>query len=291
MNFYCVKTSVTVYNTASIMISLSNIKTRYRYPLILLRQLVIADFKLRYQGSVLGYLWSLLRPLFMFATLYVVFVKFLPIGDDFPHYSVYLLTGIVLWNFFIEITTGNVTAIVSGGDLLRKINFPKYIIVLAGAMSALINLSFNLIVIGIFMYFNKVDIGPDIVLVPLLIFEIFIFGLGVAFFLSALFVRFRDVSYIWEVITQALFYATPILYPLQRIDERYPQFAKLLLLNPIGQAIQDIRHAMITPETLTIWNLTSHIWLALIPLGIVILTCAISFTYFKRRSPYFAEEV
>jgi ABC-2 type transport system permease protein len=204
---------------------------------------------------------------------------------------VYLLTGIVLWNFFIEITTGNVTAIVSGGDLLRKINFPKYIIVLAGAMSALINLSFNLIVIGIFMYFNKVDIGPDIVLVPLLIFEIFIFGLGVAFFLSALFVRFRDVSYIWEVITQALFYATPILYPLQRIDERYPQFAKLLLLNPIGQAIQDIRHAMITPETLTIWNLTSHIWLALIPLGIVILTCAISFTYFKRRSPYFAEEV
>ena len=96
------------------------IKDRYTYSLILLRQMVITDFKLRYQGSVLGYVWSLLRPLFMFAILYVVFVKFLRIGGDIPHYPVYLLTGIVLWNFFSEITSNGVSAIVSQGDLLRQ---------------------------------------------------------------------------------------------------------------------------------------------------------------------------
>jgi ABC-2 type transport system permease protein len=270
---------------------LQKIKDRYRYPVILLTQLVIADFKLRYQGSVLGYLWSLLRPLFLFVTLYIVFVKFLPIGDGIPHYSVYLLTGIVLWNFFIEITAGNVSAIVSKGDLLRKINFPKYIVILSGAVSALINLLFNTFVIAIFMYFNKVDVGWEVLLVPLLILEIFLFGLGIALILSSLFVRYRDVSYIWEVVTQALFYATPILYPLQRITDKYPEAAKYLLLNPVGQAIQDIRHAVITPETLTVWGLAPGLWFSLAPIFIVICTIVAAVIYFRRRSPYFAEEV
>lgn len=266
------------------------IQERYSYPLILLRQLVITDFKLRYQSSVLGYLWSLLRPLFLFITLYIVFVKFLPIGNDIEHFSVYLLTGIVLWNFFVEITSGSVGAIVGKGDLLRKINFPKYIVVLSGAISALINLLFNTIVIAVFMYFNDVDISASIVLVPLFVFEIFIFGLAMAFILSALYVRLRDVNYIWEVIMQALFYATPILYPLQRITERYPEYSKFLLLNPVGQAIQDVRNAVITPQTQTIWELGSLAF-ALIPVCIVATTIIVSVIYFRRRSPYFAEEV
>jgi ABC-2 type transport system permease protein len=273
------------------MALLQKTRERYRYPLILLRQLVVADFKLRYQGSVLGYLWSLLRPLFLFVTLYIVFVKFLPLGNGIDHFSVYLLVGIVLWNFFIEITTGSVTSIVGKGDLLRKINFPKYIVIVSGAVSALINLCFNAIVIVIFMYFTKVDVTIGVLLVPLFVLEIFIFGLSLAFLLSALYVRFRDINYIWEVITQALFYATPILYPLQRITEKYPGIAKYLLLNPVGQAIQDVRQAIITPQTITMWEISKNIWFSLLPLAILAAVVAMSVLYFRKRSPYFAEEV
>src|SRR6185437_9679410 len=110
---------------------MKNFLRRYHYSVILLRELVRTDFKLRYQGSVLGYMWSLLRPLFMFATLYIVFGVFLKAKGNIPHYPVYLLLGIVLWNYFGEVTSGSVGAIVGKGDLLRKINFPKYVIILA----------------------------------------------------------------------------------------------------------------------------------------------------------------
>src|SRR4051812_41217082 len=117
---------------------------KYRYSTILLRQLVITDFKLRYKGSVLGYVWTLLRPLALFAILYTVFVYFLKIGSSTPHYAVYLLIGVVLWNYFIEVTNNGLSAIVGKGDLMRKLAFPRYVVVLAGSLSALINLSINL---------------------------------------------------------------------------------------------------------------------------------------------------
>ncbi|MDB5186272.1 MAG: type transporter, partial [Candidatus Saccharibacteria bacterium] len=155
------------------------LQSRYRYSVILLKQLVITDFKLRYQGSVLGYVWSLLRPLFLFAILYVVFVKFLRVGADVPHFPIYLLSGIVLWNFFSEITTGSVSSIVSRRDLIRKLNFPKYVIVLSVAISALINLLLNLLVIVVFLVLNHVDITWGMLWVPLYMGEIFIFALSV----------------------------------------------------------------------------------------------------------------
>ncbi|MGK2896606.1 MAG: ABC transporter permease, partial [Candidatus Saccharimonadales bacterium] len=118
----------------------SKLYQRYRYSLILLKELVITEFKLRYQGSVLGYLWSLLKPLFLFTILYFVFVFFLRVGSDIPHWPVALLLGIVLWNFFGEITNNGLGSIVGRGDVIRKINFPKYVIVLASSISAFINL-------------------------------------------------------------------------------------------------------------------------------------------------------
>ena len=123
---------------------------------ILLGELVKTDFKLRYQGSVLGYLWAILRPLLMFAILYLVFAKLLRMGSDIPHYPVYLLTGTVLWNFFTECTGQGIQSIVMRGDLLRKISFPKYIIVVAATSTALINLAINLCVIIIFAFINGV---------------------------------------------------------------------------------------------------------------------------------------
>src|SRR3981081_248471 len=131
---------------------------RYRYSAILLRELVKTDFKLRYQGSALGYIWSLLRPLLLFVTLYIVFTKFLKVGQDIPHKAVYLLLGIVLWSYFTEVTLGGVGSIVGRGDLLRKINFPKYVIVVAGSFSALINLALNFVIIGVFMVLGHVEL-------------------------------------------------------------------------------------------------------------------------------------
>ena len=273
------------------MNTLRKIKARYRYSVILLRQMVVTDFKLRYQGSVLGYIWSLLRPLFLFVIMYIVFVKFLRIGEGVPHYPVYLLLGIVLWNFFAEVTNNGVGAIVSRGDLIRKLNFPKYVIVLSGACSALINLMLNLIVISVFMYFNHVDIGLQALWAPLLILEIFLFAIALAFILSALFVRLRDVNYIWEVFMQALFYATPIIYPVTMVSDRWPGVARMMLLNPIAQAVQDIRRVTVTPASQTIWGLSNHPWLMFIPIVIVVVTFAGAVWFFRKRSPYFAEEV
>src|SRR5579884_889148 len=267
----------------------TNLKHRYSYSIILLKQLVKTDFKLRYQGSVLGYAWSLLRPLFLFIILYIVFGVFLKAKGNIPHYPVYLLLGIVLWNYFSEVTSGAVGAIVSRGDLLRKINFPKYVIILAGSFSAFINLLINFIVIAIFMVITHVNITWNALVIIPLIAELFIFSIALAFFLSALYVRFRDVSYIWEVIMQGAFYATPILYPLSLVPHKA---AKILLLNPIAQIIQDARHVLVTPASKTIadfWGGDKLIWA--IPLGLSLIITVLASTYFRNRSKYFAEEV
>lgn len=262
---------------------------RYRYSIILLKQLVKTDFKLRYQGSVLGYAWSLLRPLFLFVILYIVFGVFLKAKGNIPHYPVYLLLGIVLWNYFAEVTMGSVGAIVGRGDLLRKINFPKYVIILSGSFSAFINLLINFMVIAVFMIFGHVAFTWQTIIILPLIAELFIFSIALAFFLSALYVRFRDVSYIWEVIMQGAFYATPILYPLSLIPHRA---AKLLILNPMAQIIQDARHVLVTPASQTIYDVYGgDRWIWAIPLGLSFIIVVLAATYFRRRSKYFAEEV
>src|SRR5690606_18257006 len=133
---------LSMYNRMYYMIAYFSKRNR-----ALLSELVRTDFKLRYQGSVLGYAWSLLRPLLMFVILYVVFIKFLKIGSDIENYPIYLLLGIVLWSFFQEMTTRSLTSVVERGDLLRKITIPRWIIVFSSSISALINLALNLIVI------------------------------------------------------------------------------------------------------------------------------------------------
>lgn len=261
---------------------------RYRYTIILLKQLVKTDFKLRYQNSVLGYLWSLLRPLALFAILYVIFVRFLKVGQEIPNYPVYLLLGIVFWNFFAEVTSNSVAAIVSKGDIMRKINFPRYVIVLAGSFSALINLCLNLLVVAGFMIAGHVEIRAAAILAPLLIGELFVFSLAVAFFLSAAFVRFRDVSYIWEVVMQGAFYATPILYPLSQIPI---SAGKILMLNPVAQIIQDLRFSLVTDKAVTIAQIYGSRWIRLFPIAVTLLLVVIASMYFRSRSRYFAEDV
>lgn len=270
----------------------SQFTQKYRYSLILLRELVITEFKLRYQGSVLGYLWSLLRPLFLFVILYFVFVYFLKIGNDIPHWPVSLLLGIVLWNFFSEVTTTGVTSVVARGDVIRKINFPKYVILLAGSVSAFINLLLNLVVIAIFIIINGVDLSWSALLSPIYIIEIFVFALGLSFILSAIFVKFRDVNYIWEVIMQALFYASAVIYPISYIIEKSQSAAQLVLLNPVAQSIQDARHTLISDQTPTLFSLSGgNILLSLVPIAIVTAVLMFGAVFFKKQSPTFAENV
>ncbi|HEY4963515.1 MAG TPA: ABC transporter permease [Candidatus Saccharimonadales bacterium] len=255
----------------------------------LVSELVRTDFKLRYQGSVLGYAWSLLRPLLIFVILYVVFVKFLKLGNGIPHYPVYLLLGIVMWNFFVELTSQGLGSIVGRGDLIRKIRIPRWIIIFSSSLSAVINLGLNLIVITVFMAINHVDIGWSILWIPLILIEVYIFGLGLSFFLSAAFVMFRDLSYIWEVLLQAGFYLTPILYPLSRITN--VSFQKLIMLNPMAQTIQAGRYVLITKETIIGQNLYGDSWVQYVPFIIVVIVFVFGAVYFKKSSRYFAENI
>lgn len=257
---------------------------------ILLRELVVTDFKLRYQGSVLGYLWSLLKPLFLFAIMYVVFGMLVKLGS-IEHYAVYLLLGIVLWNFFSEATNQGMTSIVSRGDLIRKISFPKYIIVLSTTISALINLALNLLIVAILMIVNGVQLHDTAILFPIFIIEIYILALGLAFFLAALNVKFRDTAHIWEIIMQAAFYATPIIYPLSLVIAKSEFAAKILMMNPVAQAIQDARYALITKESTTISTLFHNPLLMLVPLALVVLIFIGGTLYFKRHSKNFAEMI
>jgi len=257
----------------------------------LLAELVRTDFKLRYQGSFLGYAWSLLRPLFMFAILYVVFVKVFPLGKGIPHYPVYLFMGIMLWNFFSEMTVQSLGSIVGRGDLIRKIRIPRWIIVFSSSISALINLCLNLVVLAIFMAFNHVDIMRTIMMLPLLLIEIYVFALGISLFLSALFVKFRDINYIWEVIMQAGFYLTPILYPLANINNI--TFEKLILLNPMAQALQDARYAVVSHDKVVITISSAFgggIYL-FVPFVIVVGVLIGGLVYFKSQANSFAENI
>lgn len=258
---------------------------------ILLAELVRTDFKVRYQSSFLGYVWSVLNPLLLFAILYVVFTYFLGLGRNIEHYSVYLLTGIVLWKFFTEATNSGLKAIVNRASLIRKINFPKYIIVISGTISSLINLAINLVVVLIFIFINGVSLSWEALLVLPLIIQLYIFALGLAFFLSAANVKYRDIAYVWDVALQGLFYATPIIFPLTMVFEKSELAAQILILSPIAQVIQDVRYVLVTHDSLTAYQLFDGGWYMFIPFGIVAVVLVLSSLYFKKKSGKFAEDI
>lgn len=264
---------------------------KYRYSLILLRELVKTDFKLRYQGSALGYLWALLRPLFLFAILYVFFVEVLHIGKEIPHWGIALLLGIVLWNFFSEVVNQGLKSIVNSGGIIRKINFPKYIIVVSTSLSAFINLAINLVVVVIFAAIDRVAPSWGMLLIPLFIMEIYIFALGLAFLLSTINVKFRDIGYIWEVVSQALFYGSAIMFPINRVIDISHTAAIILLVNPLAQAISDARHFGITDGVKTVYAITDNIFIIVLPLIITGAVFVCGALYFRSKSPYFAEDI
>lgn len=253
----------------------------------LLAEMVRTDFKLRYQGSVLGYAWSLLQPLFFFVILLFVFT-YLRVNKGIPHYPVYLLMGMTLWTFFREMTAGSISSIVGRGNLIRKINIPRWIIILSASFAAVISLIFNLLILAIFMAVNHISISFGFLWFPLIIFEIYVFSLGISLFLSASYVKYRDVSYIWEVVIQGGFYLTPIIYLVGRL----PVLAqKIAMASPMSQAIQDARHAMVWTGAQTTSQTFAGGWYKFVPFLIVLATFFLGLSYFRKRSRYFAEEI
>lgn len=256
--------------------------------LSLIRELVSSDFKLRYQGSVLGYLWSLLRPLLLFGVLYLVFTHVIRVGNNVPHYPSYLLLGLVLWTFFIEATSSGMNAITGRSDLVRKVSIPKYTIVISTTMSALVNLCLNMIVVFVFMLIGHVPFRINILIAPLYIGELVLFCMGIGFFLSALFVKFKDISHIWDVLLQILFYASPLIYSLAIVPKRFIKYASL---NPLAQILQDTRSVMITPKALTTKEVYGSQIGRIIPMLIVLAVVILGMWYFRRNSKNFAEEL
>ena len=269
-----------------------SLQERYRYALIVFKELVKTNFKLRYQGSFLGVLWSVLQPLMLFAVMYVVFVKFLKFSDGTPTFPISLLCGTCLWQFFSESTSMGMRAIVDRGDLLRKIHFPNYIIVASTTMGSMISLAINLCVVILFGTFAHAHYTWRVILVIPSIIQLYAISLGVALLLGSLYVYFRDIGHIWEVLLQAMFYATPIIYPISKVQKN-PEFswaADLLMLSPTTQTIMDIRHNLLSPEYVpTIWSMIDNRWLCLLPYALSVIVLWAGIHVFRKYSAKFAE--
>jgi ABC-2 type transport system permease protein len=268
---------------------------------ILLKALVKTDFKLRYQGSLIGHLWSILKPLMQFTVMYIVFVRFLKFGKDIPNFAVALLLGMVIWGFFTEATSTSLTSIVMRGDLLRKISFPKEIIVLSVTINAFINFLINLIVVLFFSVLSHVKLTGYFYLTPLYIFPLFAFSLGVSFILATIFVYFRDIGPIWEVFMQAGLYMTPIIYPLSQIigtnihhsslNISDNQIISVMFMNPLATIIQDLRYNLIDPHNQTIGAFINHSWIIAIPYILPFVVLIIGYIIFKKHAKKFAEVI
>ena len=269
-----------------------SLKKRYHYAMVVFKELVKTDFQLRYQGSFLGMVWSVLKPLMLFAVMYVVFVKFLKFSDGTPTFPISLLCGTCLWSFFSESTSMGMRAIVDRGDLLRKIHFPNYIIVASTTMGSMISLGINLVVVILFGFFAHAHYTWRILLVPLSIIQLYCLGLGVALLLGSLYVYFRDVAHIGEVVLQAMFYATPIIYPISMVaqNKEFSWAADILMLNPTTQTIMDIRHNLLSPEYVpTVWTMVDNKLLCLLPYVLSAVILWLGIHVFRKYSAKFAE--
>jgi ABC-2 type transport system permease protein len=259
------------------------------------------EFKLKFFGSALGYVWQVMRPLLLFGVLYVFFVVISGAGKG-GHpgedaYGVQLLGSIVLFGFFGEATGGAVRSVVDRENLVRKIQFPRLVIPLSITLLALFNLAMNLVVVLIFALISDVTPMLSWLELPLILAMLILFSTGIAMWLAAMFVKFRDIQPIWEVFSQILFYASPVIIPAESVREKlqHGEFHHILwhvyLLNPLVAVFQQFRHAMVNHTTLSAGQLYGGWAYLLEPLGIVALTFAIGFWVFNRSAPSVAENL
>jgi ABC-2 type transport system permease protein len=250
--------------------------------------LAVTDFKLRFFGSALGYVWTLMRPLLLFGALYLVFTEIVRFGEGVEHYPVYLLSAIVLFTFFAEATGRGVTSLIERENLLRKIRFPRLVIPLSVALHALFNLGLNLIVVFAFILVSGIEPTLDWLQIPLLIAVLVGFATGVTILLSALYVRYRDMQPIWEVAAQLLFYGSPVIYVIETMPDSVQEIA---MFNPIAIVLTQWRHAVIDQDAPTAITELGGWELLPIPLAMVAAIFALGFWVFARETPRIAENL
>jgi len=255
----------------------------------LTRLLAVTDFRLRFFGSVLGYLWQVMHPLLLFGVLYLVFTEIVPFGGDVPFYGVALLAGIVLFVFISESTSQSVQSLVEREPIVRKIQFPRFAVPLSVVLTALFRLGLNLVVVFVFLLAAGGRVRLSWLEVPLLIALLALLAVGAASLLSALYVHFRDVKPIWDVILQLLFYGSPIFYSIDLITNETVR--ELLMLNPFAAILQQFRHAVIGAGHPSAFDALGGGALFLVPLALIALLAVGGFRYFDRKAPRIAEEL
>jgi ABC-2 type transport system permease protein len=250
--------------------------------------LAVTDFKLRFFGSFLGYLWTLMRPLMLFGVLYFVFTQVVKFGEGVEHYPVYLLTSVVLFTFISESTSRGVLSLVERENLLRKIRFPRLVIPCSVALHALFNLGLNLVVVFVFVLASGIDPRLEwLELLPLLALLVAL-GTGLTMLLSALYVRYRDIQPIWDVALQVLFYGSPIFYVIDAMPDSVEEIAAV---SPIAVVLTQARHAVIDPSAPTAADSMGGDALLLIPVAIVAVVLALGLWVFARETPRLAENL
>ncbi len=246
------------------------------------------DFKLSYFGSALGYLWSLMRPLMFFGVLYVVFALIVNFGKGVQDYPVVLLLNLVLFSFFQEATGASVAAVVQRESLVRKMHFPRIVIPIATVLTSTLNLLVNLLAVLAFVLIYGIEPRWTWLLLPVLLIPLVAFTAGVAMILSSLYVRYRDVAPIWSVISQMLFYATPIFYVVLKVPAAY---RTAYVSNPLAAILTQARHWIVDPSAPTVSAVVGGLPAVLLPIAIVIAVLVYGVWIFNRMAPRIAEEL
>jgi lipopolysaccharide transport system permease protein len=257
---------------------IQHIKELYNYR-SLIWILAWVEFKQRYKNSVLGYFWSLLEPLLMLGILYVVFSNLMKVQVE--QYQLFLLQGIIMWSFFTRSTSGSLLSIVMKPHLVQKVYFPRDILVIAGCTTALLMSVFESVIFILFMLIFRIPLSVNIVFIPLIILLFFCMALGTSLALAALNVYYRDIQYIWALVLQVGFFATPVIYPLTVFP---PLLFRILSYNPIAQIIYLGRDVTLYAKAPNLASLAYVIAVAIIALGV-------GYWIFMRFEPKFAESL
>jgi ABC-2 type transport system permease protein len=249
--------------------------------------LATTEFKLRFYGSVLGYAWTLARPFLFFGVIYLVFSEIAGLDANVKNYGVYILFGLVLFQFFGDTTNNSVRCLVAREGLLRKVRFPRLVIPMAVLLYAIFNLSGTLAAALIFATATGVYPTWSWLELPVIIMLVGAFATGIGLMLSAFFVRYRDIEPIWDVASQMLFYVSPILYVATLVPE---QFRDLYLLNPLATLLTEMRVAVVDPSAPHPWDVGSPA-VVVVSVAIVAVTLALGIQVFNRQAPRIAEEL
>jgi ABC-2 type transport system permease protein len=250
--------------------------------------LAVTEWKLRFYGSVLGYFWQLARPFAFFGVIYVVFTQIVDLGDQIKNYGVYILFALVLFTFFAEVTSGCLRSLMNRENLLRKVSFPRLAIPMSVTLTGLFNLAGTLVAVFVFAAVSGVYPDWSWLELPVLVLLLALLSSGVGMILSVLYVRYRDVEPIWEVLTQILFYGSPVLYVSTLVDEccRKPYVAL-----PLASLFTEMRHAIVDSSAPDAASAIGGSLRLLLPLAVIFGAFAFGLWLFNRESPRIAEHL